>query len=230
MGSVMSSEIETRYELIQKRISDAARKYSRDPKQIQLIAVSKTQPIEAIEALYRLGHRDFAENYAQELVSKALEAKQRGMSDIRWHFIGHLQSNKVKQILPFIYLIHSVDSISLAQEISKRSQSAPTPCLLSVNIDQESSKSGFLPESLKIEFNNLKKLPGIQIRGLMCIPDPEKISSVPNAFSRLRRLGADLQGNNSFELSMGMTGDFEDAIGEGATFIRIGTAIFGERK
>jgi len=226
--------LEARYLTIKNKIKTAVDAAGRSESDVTLVAVSKTHPIEAVANLYALGHRDFGENYAQELIQKAVAAQNLGLDQIRWHFIGHLQSNKVKSVLSYIHMIHSVDSLSLAQEISKRAQTL-TParkvrCLLSVNIDQEPTKSGLLPDEVASISSTIATLTGVELCGLMCIPDPLRAQKIPNAFSRLRALGASLGGIINLELSMGMTGDFETAIREGATAIRIGTAIFGERE
>lgn len=228
------NELEKNFSAIQSRISSATTATNRPAGSAKLLAVSKTHPIDRIEALYRLGQRDFGENYVQELVQKAEEARVRRLNEIRWHFIGHLQSNKVKLLLPHVFYIHTVDSISLAEEISKRAQNAAPQrkiqCLLSVNIDRESTKSGFDPDAVIEAAKKISQLPGVELRGLMCIPDPNSNTQTQNAFSRLRALGAALPGIQNPELSMGMTNDFEVAIREGSSWVRVGTAIFGSRE
>jgi pyridoxal phosphate enzyme (YggS family) len=199
------------------------------PATVTLIAVSKTQSADAIEALYRQGQRDFGENYVQELLEKSAELQKRGCADIRWHFIGHLQSNKVKMCLPVTYAIHSIDSIKLAKEISKRA-SAKIACFLNVNIDCEETKSGFAPTETAEAAAEISKLPNIDLRGLMCIPAPrESAGASKPAFAALRELENTCRPSTHGELSMGMSDDFEIAIAEGATFIRIGTRLFGSR-
>lgn len=193
-----------------------------------LIAVSKTRTADEIEVLYRMGHRDFGENYVQELLGKDRELSSRGISDIRWHFIGHLQSNKVKVLLPRVALIHSVDSIGLAREISKRAM-RPMKILLEVNLDAEPSKSGFEPASLAEALKELSTFKNLAISGLMCIPSTNH-ESVRTPFARLRELrdaNATLLGSG--ELSMGMSADYVEALQEGSRWIRIGTALFGPR-
>jgi pyridoxal phosphate enzyme (YggS family) len=193
-----------------------------------LIAVSKTRTADEIEALYRMGHRDFGENYVQELLEKDRVLSSRGIGDIRWHFIGHLQSNKVKVLLPRVALIHSVDSIGVAREISKRAL-RPMKILLEVNLDAEPSKSGFEPASLTEALKELSMLNNLAISGLMCIPSPNH-ESVRTPFARLRELrdvNATLLGPG--ELSMGMSADYPEALQEGSRWIRIGTALFGPR-
>jgi len=194
----------------------------------RLIAVSKTQRFEKILTLYEAGQRDFGENYVQELLEKAALAREAGLSDIRWHFIGHLQTNKVKVLLPHVFAIHSVDSVKLATEISKRSEK-PNSIFIEVNIDSEESKSGVQISELRKIAEEIHALPNLKILGLMCIPDPNRKEGSRAAFHRLATLEADLRPLTQGELSMGMTADFSEAIAEGSTMIRVGTAIFGER-
>jgi len=219
-----------RYEKIQKEIQEVVLREKRDPATVTLVAVSKTKPFSDIEALYRLGHRDFGENYPQELLEKATLAKERGLTEIRWHFIGHLQTNKVKMILPFLHLLHSVDSERLAREISKRAEK-PVHCLLNINIDSEESKEGFQISDFETAFKNISTLQNLDIQGLMCIPDPNRKGQMSEAFRKLVTLGKSLFTSEKKPLfSMGMTADFDQAIQEGSHFIRVGTAIFGERQ
>ncbi len=212
----METDLATRYATVLKKTQGKT-----------LIAVSKDQPIEVIHALYLLGHRDFGENYAQELIAKAGGASV----NIRWHFIGHLQTNKVKSIIPHVSCIHSVDSEKLAREIAKRwrecSRTGRLPIFLEVNIDQEKSKSGILEKETPAIAAKIAAFPEIELLGLMCIP-----SSGYNAFDsfeRLRELEKRCRPWTSGKLSMGMSEDFEEAIRAGATHLRIGTAIFGPR-
>jgi pyridoxal phosphate enzyme (YggS family) len=202
---------------------------ARIPSSVTLVAVSKTKSADDVEALYRLGQRDFGENYVQELLSKASELQARGCNDIRWHFIGHLQTNKVKSLIPIIHAIHSVDSLRLAEEISKRAAPRKIPCFLEINIDTEPSKSGFPPEDAPDASTQIAGLPGIDLRGLMCIPAPTaEDPRIP--FGRLRELEKSCRPSTSGQLSMGMSDDFEIAIAEGSTAVRIGSLIFGPRK
>ena len=224
-------ELESRWTAIRERIRNATLAAKRSPESVTLIAVSKTQPIEKIETLWRLGQRDFGENYAQELATKAEALYARGIKDIRWHFIGHLQTNKVKQVLPWAYAVHSVDSVRLATEMSKRmSAQGPRPPLkvfAEINIDQEESKSGTLPENAPGLCSEIANLPLLELRGLMCIPSASGENH--DAFARLRTLEEKCRPATKGDLSMGMTSDFEKAIQEGATHVRVGTAIFGDR-
>lgn len=217
-----------RWQKIQSEVGTALKSSGRLPGSARLIAVSKTHPFEAIRPLYEAGQRDFGENYVQELQEKAAAARAAGFSDIRWHFIGHLQTNKVKALLPHIYAIHGVNSMKLAAEISKRAERT-TPVFLEVNIDAEESKSGIQISDLRKIAEKTATLPKLKILGLMCIPDPSRPEGSHAAFRRLSELEKSLRPLTNGELSMGMTSDFGDAIREGATWIRIGTAIFGKR-
>jgi pyridoxal phosphate enzyme (YggS family) len=199
------------------------------PAHVTLVAVSKTKPASDIEAMYRLGQRDFGENYVQELLSKSQELSDR-CPEIRWHFIGHLQTNKVKQLIPIVHAIHSVDSMRLAEEISKRAGEKRVSCFLEVNIDSEPTKTGFAPDQAKEACAQIAALPGLSLQGLMCIPAPRtdlREKRVP--FARLRELEHACRPHTQGSLSMGMSEDFEIAISEGATAVRVGTLLFGAR-
>ncbi|MBS1962260.1 MAG: YggS family pyridoxal phosphate-dependent enzyme [Bdellovibrionales bacterium] len=227
--TVNASVIVERYRKIVERIAEAARAAKRDPAGVRLVAVSKTHPYAAVRALYDVGHRDFGENYVQELVEKAEAARADGLTDIRWHFIGHLQTNKVKVLVPHAAMIHGVDSAKLAEEIAKRAEAAnlgKIPILLEVNVDGQESKSGVQISELRNLAASVSRIGGVDLQGLMCIPDPNRPAGAREAFRRVAVLGADL---GMREFSMGMTADFFDAIAEGATLVRVGTAIFGER-
>jgi len=194
-----------------------------------LVAVSKTKPVEDIRELYELGHRDFGENYVQELVDKQAQLPQ----DIRWHFIGHLQSNKVKYIAPFVHLIHGVDSASLLKEINKQGMKNDRviDCLLQVHISQEETKFG-LDEKELDELQAMPAYPHVRIRGLMGMAsfssDP---TLVCREFHTLKQLFAKhAHAHPEFTiLSMGMSGDYTIAIEEGSTMVRIGSLLFGNR-
>jgi PLP dependent protein len=197
-------------------------------KPVVLIAVSKTKSVEEIECLYNLGQRDFGENYAQELVEKAEYFSKKGFSDIRWHMIGHLQTNKVKKLLPIIFAIHTVDRMGLAKEIEKeciKQKIKTVPIFIEVNIDGEAEKSGVLPGMVQGLMVEIQQFEHLSILGLMGIPDPNKNTQL--AFRELSTISNKL-GVADF-LSMGMSSDFEAAIKEGATHIRVGSLIFGER-
>ena len=202
---------------------------------ITLVAVSKTKTIEDIFELYKLGHRDFGENYVQELVEKA----EKLPKDIRWHFIGHLQSNKVKYIASFIYMSHGVDSLKLLKEINKQAekQSRMINCLLQVHIAQEETKFGFDDEEL---FNlQISQYANVKIKGLMGMASfTDDVNKVRNEFRNLKTifnkftthdLPAGQAGSRLTTLSMGMSADYKIAIEEGSNMVRIGSLIFGER-
>jgi PLP dependent protein len=218
-------------ELIRRRIRAACDRSDREPNSVTLLAVTKTQPPEMVTAAAKLGLNFFGENKIQEAKAKIPLCPGK----LRWHFIGHLQSNKVRDAVQLFQMIQSVDSLSLAQEINKRADETGTrmPILLEVNLAGEASKFGYRPERLLAEVKEINFLPRIEIHGLMTVPPwtPDAENSRPH-FRRLRelkreceqRLGAPLP-----HLSMGMSGDFEVAIEEGATIVRIGTALFGPR-
>lgn len=217
----------------QERIHAACRRAGRNPDEVTLICVSKTKPAEMLQEVYDCGPRDFGENKVQEMCGK-MEALA---PDIRWHMIGHLQTNKVKYIVGKTALIHSVDSLHLLEEIEKQSakKEIVTPVLIEVNIAEEESKFGIRREETLSLVKSAAKLLHIRIRGLMTIApfakDPEENRPY---FRQIRQLSVDIAGENidnvSMEcLSMGMTGDYEVAIEEGATMVRVGTGIFGER-
>lgn len=216
---------------IQQRIRAACERAGRDTSTVTLLAVAKTQPPEVVKEAAELGLPLFGENKIQEAKAKISLCPSR----LRWHFIGHLQTNKCRDAVDLFEMIQSVDSLHLAQEINKRSEQAAKtmPVLLEVNVAGEASKFGYAPERLLAEFKELNALPRIEIHGLMTVPpwtaEPEKVR--PH-FRRLRELKEQCEqvlGAPLPHLSMGMTGDFEIAIEEGATIVRIGTALFGER-
>lgn len=220
---------------VRERIQKACERSKRDPQSVRLIAVTKTFDASKVRAAVESGIRDFGENFVQELREKRAELSDPA---IRWHFVGHLQSNKVKYIADFIHLIHSVDHQSVAEEIGKRGAKAGRiiDALVEVNTSGEQTKFGLKPEEAVEFVKSIGALKNLRLKGLMTIgpflPDPE--DSRPT-FQRLRRLRDEIQdagiGNVEMtDLSMGMTHDFEVAIEEGATMIRIGTAIFGPRQ
>lgn len=219
---------------IRRRIQATCARCGRNPEEVTVVAVSKTFPAEAIAEACDAGVTDVGENYVQELLRKREQLSGRS---IRWHFIGHLQSNKVKYLIPWIHAIHAVDNTNVAREINKRAAQAgsTTEVLVEVNTTGEQSKFGIRPEATEAFIQSLAGLSHLRIVGLMTIgpflPDPEQSRPM---FRMLRRLKERLehldQPNVALRhLSMGMTGDFEVAIEEGATLIRIGTAIFGKR-
>lgn len=218
---------------VRKRMEEACLRCGRKPEEVTLIAVSKTKPISMMEEVYAEGCLDFGENKVQEIVRKLPDMPQ----NIRWHMIGHLQRNKVKMIADKVTLIHSVDSIRLAEQIEEEAAKLgrTVDILLEVNVAKEESKYGFLPEELETGVREISRFPHIAIKGLMTIaPFVENPENNRKYFKKLRQLSVDMQqktiDNVSMSvLSMGMTGDYEVAIEEGATLIRVGTGIFGAR-
>jgi len=195
---------------------------------ITLVAVSKTKPVEDILELYDLGHRDFGENYVQELVEKA----ERLPKDIRWHFIGHLQSNKVKLITPFIYLIHGVDSLKLLKEIDKQAEKSKRhiDCLLQVHIAQEETKFGF--DENELFALEIGQFVNVKIKGLMGMASlSEYVNKIRTEFKHLKTIYKKLSTLTPqlSILSMGMSADYKIAIEEGSNMVRIGSLLFGER-
>ncbi len=217
---------------IYDRIQKACHRVGREPESVTLVGVTKTFPASVIREAAAAGLHDFGENYVQEMRQKQAELKD---FSIRWHFIGHLQSNKVKSIVDDVHLIHAVDSIELGKEISKRARAVNRhlPVLVEVNTSGETTKFGTQMDEAKILVEQLMVLSHVTVMGLMTIgpflPDPE--ASRP-AFRCLRSLrdALEREGVKLPALSMGMTNDFEVAIEEGATMIRVGTAIFGHRE
>lgn len=218
---------------VEERIEAACSRAGRDRSEITLIAVSKTKPVSMLLEAYDADIREFGENKVQEMMEKYEEMPK----DIHWHMIGHLQRNKVKYLVEKVRLIHSVDSLRLAEEISSQSvkHDVTTDILVEVNIAGEESKFGTTDKETVSLVENIAKLPNIRVRGLMTIApyveDPEENRIY---FKKIRQLSVDIGQKNidnvSMDiLSMGMTGDYEVAIEEGATMIRVGTGIFGER-
>ena len=208
---------------VRARIAAAAARAGRDAAAVRLVAVSKTQPAERVRAAVAAGVRDIGENYVQEAATKRAAVG----GDVRWHLIGHLQRNKAARALELFDLIHSVDSVALAEALARHAaaRGAPARALVEVNVGGEASKSGVAPEALPALLERLRD-PSLVIEGLMAVPPPGSPDEVRDHFRRLRAL-RDAAGLR--ELSMGMTDDFEVAIEEGATMVRIGRAIFGAR-
>ena len=227
------SEIKGNLENVRERIAEICEKSGRAAADVKLIAVSKTKPLPDLEEAYACGCRDFGENKVQELVEK-YEALPK---DIRWHMIGHLQRNKVKYIVDKVFLIHSVDSLRLVQEIEKEAakHERTVNILIEVNVAGEESKFGVTPESVLELVKEIAQTPHIRVRGLMTIaPYVEDAEENRPYFEKIKKIYVDIIHKNidnvfMEELSMGMTGDYEVAISEGATYIRVGTGIFGER-
>ena len=225
--------IKENIEKVEKVIDQVCEEVGRKRSEVTLISVSKTKPVEMLQEAYDTGCRDFGENKVQELVDK-YEVLPK---DIRWHMIGHLQRNKVKYIVDKVYLIHSVDSLKLAEEISKEAvkKNVSVNILIEVNAAGEETKFGTTLEDAKQLVREAAKLPNVHIRGLMTIaPMVEKAEENRVFFQQLKKLSVDIAAENidnvSMEvLSMGMTGDYSVAVSEGATLVRVRTGIFGER-
>lgn len=225
--------ITDRYDEVKARIEAACARAGRNPEDVTLVAVSKTKPEEDIQALYDYGVRDFGENYIQELRTKHDDLPK----DIRWHMIGHLQRNKVKYIADYVTIIHAVDTLPLAETIEKEGVRFDRiiPVLIEVNVAGEESKFGVTPENCVSFAEQFAGFPHIRLEGLMTsapfVENPEDNRPV---FRKLRQLAVDINKKNIDNvdmrvLSMGMTNDFEVAVEEGATMVRVGTAIFGAR-
>ena len=220
-------------EQVRRNIVEACKAVNRDPSEVTLISVSKTKPVSMLQEAYDAGSRDFGENKVQEIMDKYPQLP----SHIRWHMIGHLQRNKVKYIVDKVYMIHSVDSLRLAEEISKEAvkKNCTVKILIEVNVANEATKFGTQTEDTIALVTEIAKLPGIEINGLMTIaPYVENAEENRQYFSKLKQLSVDIMHKNIDNikmntLSMGMTGDYEVAVEEGATFVRVGTGIFGER-
>ncbi len=233
-------------EEIEMRIQAACDRVGRDRSEVTLIAVSKTKPNEMLEEAYHLGMRHFGENKVQELVGKFEDLGDKFDEKVYWHLIGHLQRNKVKYIVDKTVLIHSIDSLRLAQQIEEEASKKEIVCdiLLEVNVAEEETKFGITTQEVEPLLEEINKLPHVRVRGLMTIaPYVEDSEKNRKYFKILRELYVDIKTKNidnnckgslfdvqHFDtLSMGMTGDYEVAIEEGATMVRVGTGIFGER-
>ncbi len=204
----------------------------RPPGSVQLLAVSKRQPVDAIVAAVAAGQRQFGENFAQEGIDKMAELDR---DDLCWHFIGHLQSNKTRVVAEHYQWVHTIDRLKIARRLSEQRppHAGELQVCLQVNIDDESSKSGLRPAELAEVAMRVAELPHIRLRGLMCIPAVrDNLHEQREPFARMRGLQQDLieRGLDLDTLSMGMTADYKAAIHEGATIVRIGTALFGERR
>jgi PLP dependent protein len=221
-----------RIQSVQDRIDTAAQRFGRRPHGIQLLAVSKTWPAQSVREAWRCGQRAFGENYVNELTEKAGLLTDL---DIEWHFIGHLQSNKSRAVAETAAWVHSIDRYSIAQRLNQQrgSERPPLQICLQVNLSGESSKSGVPPDEVPGLLHLLRDLPNLRARGLMAIPErAADFAAQRAAFARLRALleDANNEGLHLDTLSMGMSGDLEAAVAEGATIVRVGTAIFGERQ
>lgn len=218
-------------ERVRARISGAAQKAGRSVDEVQLVAISKTHPAESVRAAHEAGLDTFGESRVQEARAKIPDLP----SSLHWHFVGHLQKNKIRHALPLFELFHSIDSLALAEDMNRIAEEAGLHprVLLEVNVSGEGSKFGFSPEQLRTAMEPLLALPRLTIEGLMTVPPlgPEA-EMARKFFAQLRGLRDQLEKEFALrlaELSMGMTNDFPIAIEEGATMVRVGTAIFGER-
>lgn len=226
--------IQENIKAVEAIIAAECQKAGRKPEDVTLIAVSKTKPVEMLREAYAYGCRDFGENKVQELLDKY----EKLPKDIRWHMIGHLQRNKVKYIVDKVYLIHSVDSLRLAEEISKEAgkKNVCVNILIEVNVANEETKFGTTCEEVKQLVHDIAKLPNICVKGLMTIaPFVENAEKNRPIFSKLKKISVDIMAENidnitMEKLSMGMTGDYAVAVSEGAAYVRVGTGIFGERQ
>lgn len=227
-------------ESMEQRIVSACAAAGRQRRSVTLVAVSKGQPQEAVRALYELGQRDFGESYVQEWQAKATTLSD--LADLRWHFLGHLQRNKVKQVIGKVALLHSLDDMQGLDEMARTAWQAKVsqPVLLQVNLALEQTKRGCGPDDASLFLDVLQRSPGLLLRGLMVLPPYDwDTEQVRPWFKQLRELSEQLQrtyagvgqlpGLGQWALSMGMSGDFEVAIAEGSTHIRVGTALFGAR-
>jgi pyridoxal phosphate enzyme (YggS family) len=218
--------IEENVARVRERIEAACARAGRSPDEVTLIGVTKGHPADVAVEAYRAGLLDLGENRVQEAVPKIEALASIGLRP-RWHLIGHLQTNKTKTVTGLFAILHSVDSVRLGHALSLRSP-APLPVLLEVNVAREASKYGFAPDEVEPALREIAALPNLDVRGLMTVaPLVEDPESVRPVFRRLRELRDEL---SLRELSMGMTDDFEVAIEEGATMVRVGRAIFGPRQ
>jgi pyridoxal phosphate enzyme (YggS family) len=226
VSPAVAEAVAARLAAVRGRIERACARASRDPAGVTLIGVTKSVPDEAVRAALACGLRDLGENYVQEGIARK-QALAGATAGVRWHLIGHLQSNKAKAAAGAFDIIHAVDSDGIARALDARA-SGRVPVLLEVNAGEEASKFGFSPREVGAAVREVSNLPHLDLRGLMTVaPAADDPEDVRNVFRALRELAA---ANGLSELSMGMTGDFEVAIEEGATMIRIGRAIFGERR
>ena len=225
------SEIQTNLETIRERISAAAKRSGRAAADVELLAVSKTKPVEILQEAVEAGQLAFGENRVQEILLKHPQLP----SKLRWHLIGPLQSNKVRKVLPLVEMIHAVDSLAIAKDINRIAGELGLhpKVLIEINVAAESSKHGFSPEQIREQLEALYELDRLYIQGVMCIPPFDlALEKVRPYFVNLRELRDDLEKRGGAplpQLSMGMSHDFEVAIEEGATIVRVGSAIFGGR-
>lgn len=228
----MTTDLVTRFEAVQDRIRAAERRFQRPPGAVQLLAVSKTQPVVAIAALAAAGQSAFGENYVQEALDKMAELAAQALE---WHFIGPLQTNKTRSVAECFAWVHSVDRLKIAQRLSAQRPSAlpPLNVCLQVNLDRETTKHGLDEDAVGAVAAQVAALPRLRLRGLMAIPAPTAdFVAQRRAFARLRLRQEQLiaAGLALDTLSMGMSDDLEAAVAEGATVVRVGTALFGPRR
>jgi PLP dependent protein len=219
--------IQENLSLVRERMARAAARAGRSADSVQLVAVSKTQPLEKIREAFAAGQRLFGENYAQELREKAEALAD--LAGLRFHFIGTLQKNKAKHVAPVASMFEALDDLELARELDKRARAANRvlPVLLEVNLGEE-QKGGVAPEALAAFLEALRPLASLSAEGLMCIPEPQPDPEASRP--HFKKVAALARAHGLRTLSMGMSADFEVAIEEGATLVRVGTAIFGERR
>ncbi|HAS50622.1 MAG TPA: YggS family pyridoxal phosphate-dependent enzyme [Gammaproteobacteria bacterium] len=225
----MNIDVATRWQTVLERIRTAERQFQRPPHSVRLLAVSKTHPAAAVAALAAVGQRGFGENYLQEALDKMTEL---AALDLEWHFIGPIQTNKTRSIAERFAWVHSVDRLRIAERLSAQRPDdlPPLNICLEVNIDREPSKHGFDENELADVVQAIAALPRLRLRGLMAIPTPATdFATQCQPFARLRQLAERLNIAGLDTLSMGMSDDLEAAIAEGATLVRIGTALFGHR-
>lgn len=227
-----TDDIAARLNGVRERIAQACARAHREVASVRLVLASKTQPPAALEAAYAAGARDFGENYVQEALAK--RAALGPLTDANWHLIGHLQSNKARAAVENFDLIHTLDSVRLAQALARIQPEPPMPVLIEVNLGGEASKSGVLPDAVAPLLESVREAhDAIDVRGLMTIPPPAtNLDDTRRWFAQLRELRdrlATATGLALNTLSMGMTEDYEAAIEEGATIVRVGRAVFGER-
>lgn len=218
--------------IVRDRIDTAARRFGRPPHGIKLLAVSKTWPAQTVRDAWRCGQRAFGENYVSELTDKA---RLLADLDIEWHFIGHLQSNKSRAVAETAAWVHGIDRYSIAQRLSRQrgADRAPLQVCLQINLSGEPNKSGVQPDETLGLLHMVRDLPNLRVRGLMAIPErATDFTAQRKAFAQLHGLfdSANREGLHLDTLSMGMSGDLEAAVAEGATIVRVGTAIFGARE
>ena len=231
-GGAGASNVRERLAETRNRVASAAMRYGRDPNSVRLIAVSKTQPAAAIRTLAELGQRDFGENYVQEALPKLDELRDLSLT---WHYVGQLQANKTRVVAEHFHWVHTLDRERIAVRLSEQRSphAAPLNICIQVSLEDEPGKGGISKTELAPLARRVLELPGLKLRGLMCIPPPrdgfeaqrQLFGELADCAHQLREQGIELD-----TLSMGMSGDLEAAVAAGATCVRIGTAIFGERR